>query len=115
LLPDRVLVFDGRAVGAVGYDQLSVNIAPTKFIEEEVVPNDAEVVGSTWKYVNKKGGPDRLFKDNRELPILLYGEAHLTSQTGLNEMIQVSNAKAVEHFAAGVKALAQGAEGRGGP
>jgi hypothetical protein len=103
LLPDRILVYDGRAVGAVGYDQLSLETGTTRLIEEETVPRDAEQVGSTWKYVNKKGGPDRRFKDNRELPILLYGEVHLHSPTGLNEVIQVSSAKAAEHFAAGLR------------
>ncbi len=106
LLPDRILVYDGRAVGAVGYDQLSLEVGATRFIEEETVPQDAEVVGSTWKYVNKKGGPDRRFKDNRELPILLYGEVHFKSATGLNEVIQVSNTKAAEHFAASVTSTA---------
>ena len=26
----------------------------------------------TWKYVNKKGDPDKRFKDNRKIPIVLY-------------------------------------------
>jgi hypothetical protein len=46
-LPDRVLAFEGRAVGAVGYEQLTVSVAATRFIEEEAVPADADVVGST--------------------------------------------------------------------
>lgn len=105
-LPDRLLVYEGRSVGAVGYDQLCLEVATSRFIETEIVPEDAEVVGSTWRYVNKNGGPDRRFKDNRQLPIVLYGQVHLTSPTGLNEVIQVSNAKAAEYFVAGVNSQA---------
>lgn len=103
--PDRILVFQGSSVGAVGYDQLAVSATRARFIEEESVPSDATEVGATWRYVNKNGGPDRRFKDNRELPILMYGELHLTSPTGLNEVLQVSNAEAAAQFAAGIESL----------
>ena len=48
------------------------------------------MVGRTWRYVNKKGGPDRRFKDNCEIPICAYEQVHLSSSTGLNEVIQLS-------------------------
>jgi hypothetical protein len=88
--PDRVLVYDTNGVGAVGYQDLRIDIGVTQFIESESVPHDAEVVGRTWKYVNKSGGPDRRFKDNKELPICRYEEISLSSQTGLNEVLQLS-------------------------
>lgn len=89
-LPDRLLVFDSAAVGAIRYADLALDVAESQFIEEEAVPQDATVVGKTWRYVNKKGGPDRRFKDNREIPICAYEQIHLSSTTGLNEVIQVS-------------------------
>ncbi len=88
--PDRVLVYDKNGVGAVGYQDLRIGIGTTRFVEGEAVPRDAKVVDRTWKYVNKSGGPDRRFKDNRELPVCLYEEITLSSQTGLNELLQVS-------------------------
>ena len=105
-LPDRLLVFEPSGVGAVTYGQLNVERRQTRFIEDGAVPSDAEVVGQTWKYVNKKGGPDKRFKDNRELPIALYEDIHLTSATGLNELIQVSKNGAGASFEAAVKASA---------
>lgn len=42
--------------------------------------------------VNKSGGPDRRFKNNRELPICLYGEIELRSESGLNTVLMFSNA-----------------------
>lgn len=88
--PDRVLVYDKNGVGAVGYRELRIDVGATRFIESESVPRDAEVVDRTWKYVNKSGGPDRRFKDNKELPVCRYEEITLSSQTGLNEVLQLS-------------------------
>lgn len=88
--PDRLIVVDPAGVGAVSYESLMITVSPTRFIESDGVPKDAQVVGQTWKYVNKKGGPDKRFKDNRELPIALYEKIHFGSPTGLNEVIQVS-------------------------
>lgn len=88
--PDRVLVYVKNGVGAVGYQELRIDVAATQFIEESFVPRDAKVVGRTWKYVNKSGGVDKRFKDNKELPVCLYEEITLTSQSGLNEILQLS-------------------------
>lgn len=88
--PDRLLVFEGSQVGAVGYDGLRVEIGTTRFIEDESVPPDAQVVDRTWRYVNKKGGPDRRFTNNQELPIALYETIHFRSASGLNELLHAS-------------------------
>lgn len=88
--PDKVLVFDSNKVGAVSYSNLQVSVMDAIFIETEKVPNDAQVVDYTWKYVNKQGGPDRRFNDNYEIPIALYEDILFTSDTGLNERIELS-------------------------
>lgn len=88
--PDRVLVYDENGVGAVGYKDLRINIGQTRFIESGSVPKDAQVVDKTWEYVNKSGGPDRRFKNNKALPVCRYEEIVLSSGTGLNELVQVS-------------------------
>ncbi|TOO93687.1 hypothetical protein CGH27_25445, partial [Vibrio parahaemolyticus] len=105
--PDRVLVYDTTGVGAVSYQDLVVMVGDKKFIEEESVPADALIVDKTWKYVNKSGGPDRRFKDNHELPICLYQELSFTSQSGLNELIQLSTRGPAEKFEASVNCLAE--------
>lgn len=109
-LPDRLLVFEPGAVGAVRYDALVLDVSPTRFIEEESVPGDATVVGHTWRYVNKKGGPDRRFKDNRELPICAYESLHFSSSSGLNELLHVSRrntGSALVSALAGMRELGQ--------
>lgn len=100
--PDRVLVYDRSGVGAVEYGELVVEVGQTRFIEEDQVPADAQVIDRTWKYVNKKGGPDRRFSNNRELPVLSYGVVRLTSGSGLNEMFNCSNPSSAEAFASSI-------------
>ncbi len=105
-MPDVVLVQDGGRVGAVNYAQLNVRWEDSRFIETEQVPGDAKVVDHTWKHPNKSGGPDRRFKDNRQIPICLYEAIHFTSSSGLNELVQVSKTGVTDGFAYGVRKLA---------
>lgn len=97
-LPDTVLVIDGARIGAVGYADIQAEAATTRFINDGHVPADAKQVDTTWKYVNKKGGPDKRFKDNRQLPVLELGVLRLSSKSGLNEEIQASRSSAPVGF-----------------
>jgi hypothetical protein len=90
LLPDRVLIYSNAGVGAIEYKSLILEIKATRFIESDAVPADANIVDHTWTYVNKDGGPDRRFSNNRQLPICQYEEIHFHSDSGLNELLQVS-------------------------
>ncbi len=96
--PDRIYVLQNGMYGAVEYISLTVGTGQTRFIEEQGVPQDAQVVGTTWRYVNKNGGPDRRFNNNRELPIAQYGVVELGSATGLNLLFHVSSLSAVDQF-----------------
>ncbi len=90
-LPDNIFIIQGSKIGALNYSDININAHTTRFIESEGVPRDSQIVGQTWKYVNKSGSPDRRFKDNRQLPICLYGELELSSTSGLNTVIMFSN------------------------
>jgi hypothetical protein len=89
-LPDRILVWDTNGVGAVSYEKLNVDFNDTRFIESDGAPSDSRVVGNTWRYVNKSGGPDRRFNNNSQIPICLYESMLLTSSSGLRELFQMS-------------------------
>ncbi len=104
-MPETLLVFDRNAVGAVPYQGLEIKAITTSMIEEESVPRDAKQVGMTWAKVNRDGGPDRRFKENRQLPILEYEEIDITSKSGLNERIQHSKAGVGESFGKSCRAL----------
>ena len=72
--------------------ELQVSFSESDFIEEtESVPNDSEVVGTTWKKANKDGSQDRRFNNNFQIPIVKYGQLELRSATGLWEVYQFSN------------------------
>lgn len=109
--PDRILVFDPSGVGVVGYADLLITSQTTRFIEDGSVPRDSQVVDKTWRYVNKKGGPDMRFRHNPEIPVVLYGEVSFTSASGLNERIQISRHGAYEPFIQAVRALASSIAG----
>jgi len=91
-LPDRILIYQGKQVGGLSYDNLQIKQYNQRFIETGSVPHDGSVVAYTWRYVNKSGNPDKRFKDNPKLPIMLYSDVQFMSSTGLNELIELSKA-----------------------
>jgi hypothetical protein len=99
-LPDHILILQSGKYGAVSYDTLSVWFSLQRFIESQSVPPDAQIIDYTWQFVNKSGGPDRRFSNNRQLPVMQYGSIQLSSKTGLNIHLDVSNIKAAEAFVA---------------
>lgn len=91
-MPEHLLVYTNSGFGAIAYGNLNFTGVSQRFIESDPVPRDAQIVDKTWRYVNKKGGPDRRFKNNKELPIALYEELRFHSSSGLNEVFQASRA-----------------------
>lgn len=102
-LPDRILVYEGGEVGAVPYENLALSIRPASFVETDPVPPDAQVIGRTWRYTNKGGGPDRRFANNPEIPVVSYSEIVLQSSAGLNYLLQASNKQKSESFVQAVR------------
>jgi DNA polymerase-3 subunit epsilon len=105
ILPDRALVRDGSRYADIGYDELRAIAGPFRFIEDGRVPSDATVVDTTWKYVNKKGGPDKRFKNNRRLPVVLYGEVVLSTRSGMSTVLSFSRPDAATVLASAVSRM----------
>jgi DNA polymerase-3 subunit epsilon len=101
-LPDRVLIRDRNTYVDLSYDAFSVTWDENRFVEDGSVPRDARQVGTTWKYVNKDGGPDRRFKENRQLPVLLYGQIRLSGAYGLNILWSFSNGQGAPFLVSGI-------------
>jgi hypothetical protein len=106
-LPDMLFVQQRKAIGTVFYPSLTVADAVTRFNETEGVPSDAQQVGTTWRYVNKNGGPDRRFNNNRQIPIALYGEVAIRMDSGLRVALMTSSVEAAKLFATGMRAIQQ--------
>ena len=90
IFPDKFLIINGRKIGAIHYDDLQIKIANTNFIVN-YAPKDANVVGYTWLYVNKDGGPDRRYKNNVKLAICNVGTIEFNAPEGLNVVLYLSN------------------------
>ena len=90
-LPDKILVVGFFAVGALKYNDITVTLADSKYVETEPIPKDSTVLYNTWQYVNNNGTPDRRFKNNCQLPVLAYEKIYLNSKTGLNLHLMVSS------------------------
>ena len=103
--PDRLLITQGKDVGAVDYSRLHVAWDSSRFIEEPPAPVDAKVLDHTWQYVNKDGTPDRRFRGNQQLPVCLYDVILLESDTGLSEKLQFSRSGQAAEFQAALHEL----------
>lgn len=104
--PDRILAFQGNSVGAIAYDSLMAAEERTRFVEQESVPGDAQVIDQTWQFVNRSGGPDRRFKNNRQLPICAYSQLNLSTQSGLDIRLLGSRAGGFEPLATALAQMA---------
>jgi hypothetical protein len=104
--PDVMLIHDGKKIGSVSYQDLQLRWQDTAFIEEGRVPKDTQVIRYTWKHPNKNGGPDRRFAQNHQIPVCLYEVLHLTSGSGLNELLEFSRSGLAQSFAHATRQLA---------
>lgn len=99
LFPLFVVYFAGESSFALlEYKEIEFTFRTTRFHEEDGVPADSQVVGSTWAKTNKNGSRDLRFKENYEIPIAEYGKILLNSSTGLNEEYMVSCVASTENF-----------------
>lgn len=105
LLPDATLLITNGKVASVSYRDLHFEHNTVRFIEEDSTPSDTAIVDYTWRIVNKKGGPDRRFRFNSQLPVCLYGELSLQSDSGLNCKFQISKSSAADTLAKMLSAL----------
>jgi hypothetical protein len=114
--PGFLLVVDSpTAFGLVDLREISVEARRVQCTEEEAVPSDAERVGITWRRVNADGSPDRRYRDNSELPLVIYGSIRLHSMGGLDEEYQFSNALLATAFGTAFQELVAAASEELGP
>ena len=90
ILPDKLIIVKGLRPGAIDLTDLIINVSSVRHVTHNV-PGDAEVVGHSWKYVNKNGSPDKRYKDNYQLAICKYGEISIKSDHGFNTVLYTSN------------------------
>jgi len=99
-LPDQILLFSGNRYASIQYPQLFLEVRATRYIESESIPGDSRQVDTTGRFVNKNGGPDRRFNNNRQIPILQYGEVTIRTGAGLQVILQTSSIEKSQTFVA---------------
>lgn len=106
-LPDRLLVYEGGRFAGIPYQELDVTLEETAFVEVESLPHDARVVDQTWRFLNKSGGPDRRFNNNRQLPVVAYFKVSLQSRSGMHVVFQLSSGDAARQAKVALDRLCQ--------
>ena len=102
-LPDMLIVAKKTKVGAISYSDVQISVRPVEFVEYQRVPKDADILGYTWKYVNKNGSRDRRYSNNYQLPVCQYGKVLITSSQGLNVELQCSSYLLASKFKEAIK------------
>jgi len=100
-----LLISDGSIFSEVGYNEVQVEGSLQRFVEDGKFPKDSQQVGTTWRFVNVDGGPDRRFNNNRQIPVMLYGEVDISTASGMRWVLQVSRSEAAGRLAADLTAL----------
>jgi hypothetical protein len=107
LLPDRAVIREGAIYADVPYSKLRVEFTYSRYIESGRAPRDAEVVDHTWRFVNVKGGPDRRFNNNARLAVTRLAQISLSTDGGLQSILQFSRQDVAYSFAGAVHHLAE--------
>lgn len=87
-----------EAFSVIDYHEVKADAARVRFEEAEQVPPDSQVVGQAWAKANKDGSRDHRFVGNYQIPVALYGQLDLRSDSGLWEEFSFSNPERMERF-----------------
>jgi len=99
LYPGFVVMYNNpENFGILEITNVEASFEVSNFLETESIPNDSEQVGEVWEKTNKDGSRDKRFSDNRQIPVMRYGEITLRSNTGIYEKYMFSNAELAENF-----------------
>ena len=92
-------------------ETVSLKFKTTRFIEDGSLPSDSRQVDTTYRYVNKNGGPDRRFSYNPAIPVMLYGDISISP---FGDTFQVSDSDAARRLESAFQALKDGESGISG-
>jgi DnaJ-domain-containing protein 1 len=109
--PDLVYVYGAQKISVIEYDEIAAQATRHHYMEEDEVPSDACIAGSTWRHVHPDGTKDLHYHNNYQVPIVIYGELRLTGPKELDAFYQCSQPEAAGALAAALAIMtAQGEE-----
>lgn len=90
-LPWFILVQEGSTFGVIRYEDMTVKSNRLEFMEKSIKPTDADLIRSFYTYTTKSGAPDLRYKVNPIISTFLYEGISLTSTSGLDVTLLLSN------------------------
>jgi uncharacterized protein DUF4236 len=96
--PGFLLMHRGPNLALVDLRDITLEFAPSRFIETERVPSDSSVVDQVWFKSNKDGSRDQRFAGNYQIPVAQYVKLHLASPSGLREEYMFSSVDKSRRF-----------------
>ena len=104
IYPGFLVMFDSPSqMGILDMAELQVAYDATRFIETEAIPPDSTRVGEAWEKSNKDGSRDKRFAENRQIPVMQYGEITFQSASGIYEVYMFSDSAKAQDFADSLK------------
>ena len=99
IYPGFLVMFNSEEnFGILELNKIDILYSETNFIESEHRPSDSEIVKYVWEKANKNGSRDKRFADNRQLPVMKYGEITLFKRGAIHEKYMLSNSKKADEF-----------------
>lgn len=92
-------------MGILDIKELEVEYEATKFVETDAIPTDSQQVGEVWEKSNKDGSRDKRYAENRQLPVIKYGEITFRSGSGIYERYMFSDSRKAEMFTHALQAF----------
>ena len=99
IYPGFLVMFNSEEnFGILELNKIDILFSETNFIESEQRPSDSVIVKYVWEKANKNGSRDKRFADNRQLPVMKYGEITLFKRGAIYEKYMFSNSKRADTF-----------------
>ena len=92
-------------MGILDITELEVEYEATRFIETDAIPPDSQQVGEVWEKSNKDGSRDKRYAENRQFPVIKYGEITFRSGSGIYEKYMFSDPRKAEGFVDALQAF----------
>ena len=92
-------------MGILDITELEVEYEAARFVETDAIPPDSMKVGEVWEKSNKDGSRDKRYAENRQFPVIEYGEITFRSGSGIYEKYMVSDPRKAEEFVDALQAF----------
>ena len=92
-------------MGILDITELEVEYEAARFVETDAIPPDSMQVGEVWEKSNKDGSRDKRYAENRQFPVIEYGEITFRSGSGIYEKYMFSDPRKAEEFVDALQAF----------